>query len=278
MFDVTGADMCRQCIYGVYNEDAVIRSLDRAVGNDTGLVVCNHVSNLCGLTAPVTAIGRYCRMRGIPFVIDASQSAGVIPINISECCADAICVAGHKGLYGLQGAGFVIWADKYSGDASVLREYAMGGSGALSLERSMPTFLPERFEAGTVATPAIASLAAGIRFVRKMGIDTIRQHEFSVADRFRRGLMSMRGVTVYGDIYGGGTVLFNINGMSSEDVSEKLDQKGIAVRGGYHCCPLGHQLLGTLDREGAVRASFSIFNRPQEADAALRAVGEIVLQ
>lgn len=240
----------------------------------TSLCVCNHVSNICGLTLPADRIGRICRERGIKFIIDASQSAGMKELDIGKCYADAICAPGHKGLFGIQGSGFVLFAHGYSGTAEELREFVYGGNGVNSLDTIMPDFLPERFEAGTLPAPAAASLSAGIRWVTSRGISGIGEYEEFLGERLKNGLQNLRGVTVYGAEYRGGTVLFNIDGITSERVGEMLDKSGICVRCGYHCCPLGHRLLGTADG-GAVRASFSALSTVRDADALLRAVKNI---
>ena len=269
------------CEYDVFDahggEEAVLRSFMSKLTKDTSLVVCNHVSNLCGLTMPVERIGAICQKRGIPFVMDASQSAGRQPITLGGCHADAICAPGHKGLYGIQGSGFVIFADRYRERGRELRTFLAGGNGVDSLVTAMPDFLPERLEAGTLPTPAIASLAAGIREVLRRGVGKIGAYEDALGDRLRQGLSAIPGVKLYGAETGGGTVLFNVAELPSEQVGEWLDGKGICVRSGFHCCPLGHRTLGT-PRHGAVRASVSMFTQEREVDEAVRAVRELARQ
>lgn len=271
---VAGKKDCRYEIFSAKgNEQAIMRAFREKLDRRPSLVVCNHVSNLCGLTLPVEKIGDLCRQRGIPFIIDASQSAGHRPLSLEASSADAICAPGHKGLYGLQGCGFVLFADKYAERAETLRPFLAGGNGVSSLETVMPEFLPERFEAGTLPTPSVASLAAGIREVKRRGIEAIASHEEGLAEQLLEGLSVIRGVTVYGSNDRGSTVLFNMDTVSPERLSEFLDGKGICLRAGYHCCPLGHQTLGTPDG-GALRASFSIFNRRTDVEALLRALSE----
>ena len=263
------------CTYDVFDarggDEAVLRSFASKLTKDTSLVVCNHVSNLCGLTMPVEKIGAICRKRWIAFVVDASQSAGRLPLTLEGCHADAICAPGHKGLYGLQGSGFALFADRYRESAEGLRPFLAGGNGVDSLVTAMPAFLPERFEAGTLPTPAIASLEAGIREVLRRGVANIGAQEDALGRRLRDGLAAISGVTLYGAETGGGTVLFNVGSLPSEQVGEMLDQRGICVRSGFHCCPLGHRTLGT-PRHGAVRASVSMFTREREIDETIRAV------
>ena len=269
------------CEYDVFDarggDEAVLRSFLGKLTKSTSLVVCNHVSNLCGLTMPIDRIGAVCRQRGIPFVVDASQSAGRLPITLDGCHADAICAPGHKGLYGIQGSGFVIFADRYRERGGALRVFLAGGNGVDSLVTAMPDFLPERFEAGTLPTPAIASLEAGIREVLRRGVRRIGAYEEALGDRLRKGLATIRGVTLYGAETGGGTVLFNAGSLPSEQVGEWLDEKGICVRSGFHCCPLGHRTLATPPH-GAVRASVSMFTGEGEIDETVRAVRELIRQ
>lgn len=258
-------------------DDAAVSSFLSCLTPRTSLCVCNHVSKLCGLTLPVGRIGKICRERGIKFIIDASQSAGMRELDIGKCHADAVCAPGHKGLYGIQGSGFVLFSDDCGGAAENLKGFVYGGNGVNSLETFMPDFLPERFEAGTLPTPAAASLSAGIRWVTSRGIRAVGEYEEYLGERLKNGLLNISGVTVYGAGYRGGTVLFNIGGISSERVGEMLDAEGICVRCGYHCCPLGHRLLGT-GKGGAVRASFSALNTVRDADSLLRAVKNIAAE
>ncbi len=251
-----------------------VSELDGLIAEGVGSVICCHASNLCGVTSPIAKIGALCKARGVPFIVDASQSAGHLPINISEICADAICAPSHKGLYGIQGCGFAVFADKYSGDISHLSEFARGGSGVASLERHMPSYLPERYEAGTLPTPAAASLAEGIRFISSIGMSAISDHELSLSKRLIYGLKNINGVTVYGENMLGSAVLFNFDRLTSEYAAELLDSDKIAVRGGYHCAPLAHKALG-VPFGGGIRASFSLFNRDSDVDALLRAVFKI---
>jgi selenocysteine lyase/cysteine desulfurase len=238
------------------------------------LVVCTHLSNLCGLTLPVAGIGALCRKYGAGFIIDASQSAGRIPLSLEDCGADAICAPGHKGLYGLQGSGFALFSERCAADAGSLRVFLSGGNGVNSREAVMPLFLPERFEAGTLPAPALAALAEGIRTVRRIGPEAIGAYEDDLGDRLRARLSGIGGVTLYAPETGGGTVLFNVAGLPSETVGEALDRAGICVRCGFHCCPLGHRTLDTGEG-GAVRASVSMFTGKRDVDALAEEVGKL---
>lgn len=258
VFDASGSD------------DEVISAFSSALLYKPSLVVCNHISNLCGKILPVERIGKICRDKGIPFIIDASQSAGRRNVSLKDTYADAICAPGHKGLYGTQGSGFVIFADKYVESASGLSPFVHGGNGVNSLEPFMPDFLPERYEGGTLPTPAIAALGAGIKEVKRLTIPKIESVENELGRQLVEGLSEINGVTLYGD-YGGGTVLFNVDGVPSEAVARQLDRNAIFVRAGYHCCPLGHSTLKT-PQGGAVRASFSVYSTRHDIDRILFAL------
>ena len=257
VFDASGSD------------DEIMRSFTSLCGRDVGLVTCVHQSNICAKKLPINRIGAYCKKRGIPFVVDASQSLGREELTISECGADAVCGPSHKGLYGVQGCGFIQFSDRRIADTSGIKTFFHGGNGVDSLESKMPDYLPERLEAGTLPTPAAASLGAGIDYVLNEGIDNIAYRESLLSKKLTEGLSVIKNSVVYGDKYGyGGTVLFNITSSDPENVSEYLDDNDIYVRSGYHCCPLGHRSLKTPDG-GAVRVSFSAFNTESEVDRLL---------
>ncbi len=261
VFDASGSD------------GDVIRAFTEALAHKPSLVVCNHISNLCGKTLPVEKIGRICREKGIAYIIDASQSAGRKTLSLKESCADAICAPGHKGLYGTQGSGFAVFAEKYRQSAEYLSPFIHGGNGVNSLEAAMPDFLPERYEGGTLPTPALASLCAGIKEVKRLTVQNIEYIENTLGNRLRDGLSVIKGVELYGSEYGGGNVLFNLKDVPSERLSEYLDENGICVRAGYHCCPLGHISLST-QQGGAVRASVSPFNTRYDIDRLLNCLNK----
>lgn len=243
----------------------------------TRMIVCTHRSNICPIRLPIKAIGQLCRKRGICFIVDAAQSAGVYPIDMRECCIDALCFAGHKSLYGIQGVGGVAFSNRYKGEsARKLHTLVEGGSGIASLEEYMPSLLPERLEAGTLPTPAIAGLSQGIKAITEVGITHIREHEITLYRRMRERLCNHEFIQVYcRDIGYGETMLFNVEGMPSTTVADKLDREGICVRAGFHCAPLAHKHLGTGD-SGAVRVSFGAFNTAEEVDIFCDVLNKII--
>ncbi len=227
---------------------------------NTEILICNHVSNVDGSLAPIREIGELCRSRGIYFILDLSQSLGHIPFSLKNVYADAVCAPGHKGLFGVSGAGFV-WLR----DGHALREFQEGGSGSASLSPSMPADLPERMEAGTLPVPAIAALGAGVRFLKKQTVEAVAAHEELLAARLYDRLHGIRGLHIYRGGRGGPVSLCP-TGVTPDRLTAQLDAEGICVRGGLHCAPLAHAALGTQST-GTVRVSFSFFNTKEEIDS-----------
>lgn len=259
-------------VFGTFGGDAdlIIKDIKRKMTQETKLLVCQISSNICPLTMPVNLIGKLCRTEGIRFIADAAQSAGINDINVKDMAIDALCVPSHKGLYGPQGAGAVVISERMED----LRTLVEGGSGSNSLDKFMPQELPDRLEAGTLPTPAIAGLSRGIDFINSVGLSNIRQHEFSLASMLTEELRSDKRFVVYGDCMSGGIVLFNVVGMTSNAVSRELDNRGICTRAGFHCAPLAHKTLST-GPDGAVRVSFGIFNDKCDVSSLLDALLKI---
>lgn len=228
---------------------------------NTRMLVCAHASNICSATLPLREIGALCRKKGILFVVDAAQSAGHLPINMTEMQIDALCAPGHKGLWGPQGCGILAL-----GEGIVADTLMEGGSGYNSLEGNMPEDAPERYEAGTLPTPAIAGLLEGVREVKRLGIDYIHTHESALTKRLCERLMAMPKVTLYAPHHTGGVLLFSLQDLSSDHVGAFLNERGFCVRTGFHCAALAHATLGTPP-SGAVRVSPSLFNTTTQIDA-----------
>ena len=247
----------------------ICRAIRSLIKPNTRLLIAAHASNICSATLPITEIGRLCAGCGILFVVDAAQSAGHIPINMRKSQISALCVPGHKGLLGPQGCGLMLLSDGLHADT--LME---GGSGFQSLEGGMPEEAPERYEAGTLPTPAIAGLCEGIRFVRERGVEEIGAHAREMNRYLQERLLEMPKITVYTPHHVGSVLLFNVDGMSSDDVGDALNRRGICVRTGYHCSALGHATLGTKVG-GAVRVSTGYATTQKQMDALLRAVREL---
>ena len=229
----------------------------------TRAVIALHASNICSRTLPLKAIGSYCRQNGLLFIADAAQSIGHLPIDLDGMGITALCAPGHKGLFGPQGSGFLALSSELSGD-TLPRTLIEGGSGYDSFLPSMPADAPERYEAGTVATPCIAGLLAGIRFVQSIGLEEIREKEEGLFRLARERLQAIRGVHVYEPHAVGSVLSFSVEGRASEEIAALLDKEGISVRAGFHCAPLAHRTLGTEESGGTVRLGFGYFNTPEE--------------
>lgn len=235
--------------------------LARLVRPNTQMLICAHASNICSASLPLEALGEFCRKRGILFVVDVAQSLGHLPIDVEEMKIDALCAPGHKGLLGPQGSGFFLLGEGV--EAETLLE---GGSGYHSLEEEMPEEMPERYEAGTLPTPAIAGLLAGIGEVKRMGIDAIHAHECRLIAHLARRLSYLPEVTLYAPQYQGSVLSFGIAGRSAEEVGLALNRMGFCVRAGFHCSALGHRTLGT-DATGTVRVSVGYCTTEAQIDA-----------
>ena len=236
---------------------------------NTRMLICTGASNICSATMPLWEIGELCRKNGVIFVVDAAQCAGHLPISQKEMNIDALCMPGHKGLLGAQGCGAVIFRR-----GTEARGIVDGGNGVSSLEREMRGDLPERIEAGTLPTPAIVGLCEGVRIVEELGVDRIAAHERALfrlcADRLSR----IDGISLHAGSYEGSVLLFSHNKFSSEELAARLSDMNICVRGGYHCCALGHRRLGT-EKTGAVRVSFGVFNSSDDVEGLCEALASI---
>lgn len=244
-------------------------ALRKLIRPNTRMLITAHVPNLCSAVMPLDILGRFCRENKLLFVVDAAQSAGIEHIDCTKMQIDALCVPGHKGLYGPQGSGILAL-----GEDMTMATLIEGGSGIHSLDPMMPEFPPERYEAGTLATPTLAGLCAGIRFVLERGLDRIRKQEQMLYLRLREQLLNTDGITVYAPHHVGSTLLFNIDGIPSSDAAAMLNQRDIYLRAGFHCAPLGHRTLKTGEN-GALRVGFSVFNHIGDVDELVFAVKQI---
>lgn len=258
----------------LFDPGAAAAAFDRLVVPGTSAVICNHVSNVFGFIQPVEEIAAICRARRVPLIIDASQSAGVLPLDMARLGAAFIAMPGHKGLYGPQGTGVLL-----CGEGAAVHTLLEGGTGSLSIQQEMPDFLPDRLEAGTHNMPGIAGLLAGVRYVRRRGLDAICDRERRLALLAAEGLRStVPGVRVFaqpGLREQAGVLSIVPEKKDVEAVGDALAERGIAVRTGIHCAPLAHRSAGTLDT-GTVRLSFSDFNTPEEVYHCLAALRDIL--
>lgn len=245
----------------LFHPEQVSEAFAQLIVPGVDAVICNHVSNVFGFIQPVEAVAAICRNRGVPLIVDASQSAGVLPLDLEELGAAFIAMPGHKGLYGPQGTGVLL-----CGREVRTRSLLEGGTGSLSLQQEMPDFLPDRLEAGTHNMPGIAGLLAGVRFLKREGIADICRWERLLALQAAEGLKRMPGVRVFalpGLHAQTGVLSFTVAGQEPEMLAGTLAVQGIAVRAGFHCAPLAHKSAGTLET-GTVRASFSRANKEED--------------
>ena len=243
----------------LFEPEAMLRAFERAVTPDTAAVFCTHVSNVFGFVLPVEGIAEICRRRGVPLVIDASQSAGVLSLDLTETGAAFIAMPGHKWLYGPQGTGLLLCAH----DTVPL---IAGGTGSMSALPGMPPYLPDRLEAGTQNVPGIAGLLEGIRFVRRLGLGAIAAHERALIRTLAEQLHALPEVRFWAaedPIGQTGVLSLQVPGTDCEMLAAWFAQRDIALRAGLHCAPLAHRTVGTFPA-GTLRVSVSAFNTMQE--------------
>lgn len=248
----------------------ICASIESLIRPNTKLVFCAQSSNICSASLPIQQISRLCRKRGVLLCVDGAQSAGHVDIDMERLGIDALCLAGHKGLYGPQGIGAVILGKSVTLDTMV-----EGGNGVDSAEAEMTLSAPERYEAGTLPLPAIAGLCEGVRELRRWGIDECARRQTALCKMLLEGISCIRGVKIYAPQYAGSVALFNVREVDCETVASVLDKRGFCVRAGLHCAPLAHKTLGTHER-GAVRVSFGAFNTPSHVDEFCRALSASV--
>ena len=245
-------------------------AFERLLRPDTKAVVCTHASNLTGDLVDIDFVGDFARRHGLLFLLDASQTAGVFPIDMAKQHIDVVCFTGHKSLLGPQGTGGLC-----VGEGVDIRPFAVGGTGVQSFLETQPEEYPTRLEAGTLNSHGLAGLGAALEFLGKTGMSTILAHEQALARRFYERVSVIPGVTVYGDFSvenRAPVVVLNIGEWDSAEVADQLAERfGIATRPGAHCAPRFHRALGTQE-QGAVRFSWSWANTAEETDAAAEAV------
>ena len=248
----------------LFDWDDTLEGFEKALkGADAA--VFTHVSNVFGYILPVGEMAALCRRRGVPFILDAAQSAGTLPIDFSSLGAAFVAMPGHKGLLGLPGTGILLCARK--GEPLLY-----GGTGTQSVLQEMPDELPERLEAGTLNVPGYAALTQGLRYLKRVGTDSVFHHEQQSLRHCVRGLVQ-QGFRVFAGVHQAATVSF-LPGQDCEEAAEVLARQGIAVRAGLHCAPLAHESAGTLET-GTVRVSLGFDTTKAQIDAFLRAAAKL---
>ena len=259
-YDVFDVDMEGKDELTVNNAVSLIKA-------NTRMIVLTQVSNVCGKILPVREIIKKVKEKkpDIIVVVDAAQSAGVLDINIYRDNIDILCVPSHKSMLGIGGLGVMILSDRLEIPEAAFIE---GGTGINSLDLAMPQDTPEHFEAGTPNTPAISALCAAVEYINLETPEKIYLHEKIIYDKAIDMLSSLKKVKLYSGYSGEkyiGAVLFNIEGYKCEEAARVLCENQIFVRGGYHCSPLAHEKLGTIDT-GGIRISFGYYNTLKELD------------
>jgi cysteine desulfurase / selenocysteine lyase len=240
----------------------------------TRLIALSHCSNVTGTIQPVVEIGRIARQAGVVFLLDAAQSAGLVDIDVNEFMVDLLAVPGHKGLFGPQGTGVL-----YVAEGIELEPLLVGGTGGYSSSSTQPDALPERYEAGTLNTPGIAGLKAGVDFINATGLKKIRGKEASLASQVIAGLKGIAGLTVHGpenpDLHCG-PVSFTVEGFDPAIIGFTLDREyEICVRVGLQCAPDAHKTIGSYP-EGTIRVSPGFFNTEMEIEFFHKALRNII--
>lgn len=247
--------------------------MKKAITSETKMIVCTNGSNLTGNYVDLKPIGELAHENGLLFVVDASQTAGVFPIDVEEMKIDVLCFTGHKGMLGPQGTGGM-----YVREGVTVRSLKAGGTGVQTYSKTQPAQMPTALEAGTLNGHGIAGLHAALEYLEEYGIDNIRKREQELMWRFYEGVKDIENVTIYGDFTTKNRcaiVTLNIGDYDSSEVSDALlTEYSISTRSGGHCAPLMHEALGTVE-QGAVRFSFSHYNTDEEVDAAIQAVQDL---
>ena len=256
----------------LWDSAAMVEAAGQALADGAELFILNHVSNVFGFAAPVEEIAALLDEKGVPLILDASQSAGLIDIDVRRHpCLAAVCMPGHKALYGPQGTGILLALD----DRIAARPLLAGGTGSRSEEMRQPDFLPDALESGTPNVPGIAGLAAGIAFVRAVGPANILAHERKLTREFARALEGESRITCFAHPAQTGVLSLTVRGAAVENIAETLARQGVAVRAGLHCAPLAHRTAGT-EETGTVRFSLSFYSTAHQVEHAAALVRQTV--
>lgn len=251
-------------------------SIEPLIRPNTVALIINHASNVCGTIQPLESIGPICKAHNLQFIVDAAQTAGVIPIDVKACHIDALCFTGHKGLLGPQGIGGIILTKEM---AQNLTPLIAGGTGSFSHLETMPTHMPDAFESGTLNLPGIIGLNEGLAYIESQGMENIHNHELALTQAFLEGLQSIDGINIVGkqNIQDRTAVVsITIDGMDPANIAYELESTyHIMTRVGLHCAPRAHQTLRTYP-EGTVRFSFGYANTHKDVESALSALNTIV--
>ncbi|MGO5064397.1 MULTISPECIES: aminotransferase class V-fold PLP-dependent enzyme [unclassified Clostridium] len=253
-----------------------IEDFKNTIKDNTKLVVLSHASNIIGTIQPLEDIGKICKEKGIYFIIDSAQTAGVLPLDFKKLNCNALAFTGHKALLGPQGIGGFTIDDELN---NIATNFIEGGTGSLSESTLQPDFLPDKFESGTMNTPGIAGLLAGIEYINEEGLNTIKEREEYLSKEFINGLLNINSIKVYGPLDASlrtATISINSSKIDNSELGFLLDNEfGIMVRTGLHCAPLAHKTIGSFP-QGTLRFSFGAFNDIKDINYALYALNNIL--
>lgn len=262
---------CRGAKYDIADvsddDGQTLHNFERLIFPETKAIICLHASNVTGKILPIEKIGELCKERSLIFIVDAAQTAGVLPIDVQRCNIDCLCIAPHKGMYAPMGTGVLI-------SGALPRPLIFGGTGSNSISQTLPDFTPDKYESGTLNVPGICGIGAGVNFLKSHA--GIADRERYIAKYIDSELRKISGVTVYSaaDESHVPIVTFNVGDIPSEQTANLLAKKNIAVRAGLHCAPLAHKSIGTL-HSGAVRAAPGAFTTAADAKLLIAAVKNI---
>lgn len=255
-----------------------VEDLKSKIKSNTKLIVLSHASNLVGSIQPLELVGQICKEKDIFFIIDAAQTAGVLNLDFNTLGCNALTFTGHKSLLGPQGIGGFLIDDKLNSSVNTIIE---GGTGSVSSDVIQPEFLPDKFECGTLNTPGIAGLLSGINYINSTGIDTIREHEDELCQKFIDEVMNIDSIELYGfkDVANRTAVVsLNSSKMDNSELGFYLDNEfGITTRTGLHCAPLAHKTIGTYPK-GTIRFSFGAFNELRDIHYAVDSINKVLKQ
>ena len=253
--------------YSMFSSDDVEGSIEELIRPETKYLISTLGSNVTGKEISLSVLSRISKKYGLYLIVDSSQIIGHKRIDLEKTPCDVLCAPGHKALFGIQGSGFAFFRDYSKADVLI-----HGGSGNQSISEEMPDNLPERFEAGTLPSPSIISLLEGIKFINNQTLEFVENKISEISNLIYERLSSIKKVRIYAAE--NGIISFNLDGVSSHLVSEKLNSYRICTRAGLHCAPSAHRKLGTLE-SGTVRASLSCLNERADADRLYKAMKEI---
>ena len=249
------------------------KDIEKSIRPETKLIVTTHISNLTGTIMDIEAIGKIAKSRGILYLVDAAQSAGVYDIDVEKMNIDMLAFPGHKGLLGPQGTGVL-----YVREGIEIKEIFQGGTGSISHSLEQPDVMPDKFESGTPNAPGLVGLGAGIKYISEIGMDNIRKKEQELTKHFIDEVKKIEKIRIFGTLNmeeHAPVVALNIGGADSSEISYILDEEyDIAVRPGLHCAPLAHKTIGTFE-QGVVRFSFGYENTHEEIELGIKALREI---